>query len=668
MNMKERGKVIVTVICCIVLFIPVFCRDVAIAEDTTGAQDEEVLKQLLDVKVSTASRYAQTLNEAPASVTIITSEDIERFGLRTIDDILMRVRGFYITNDHNYSYLGVRGFSRPSDYNNRIRLLINGVPTNENVFGSSSIGTEFGLDVDAIERIEIVRGPGSALYGSSAMLAVVNVITKNGKTTDGTKLTLQAGDMGTIRAGIRLGKELKNGLDFFLSAHAGYIKGQGYYFKEFDIPGVSSGISKNNDKDSYMGIFATAKYKDFSLLCMMSSRQKYIPTAPYETAFNDPRTRTTDAQRLIELKYTRDITYNTHIMVREYLNGYFYKGVFPYDQPQYTTLQQDKANGQLFGFEAQFGWDTRADNRLIAGIEYIYNYRSSYAYWDEFEIHFDKNYPYHQWSVYIQDELQVLKNLSFTLGARYDKFSDRGQALSPRAAVIFNPFHSTTFKLLYGDAFRAPNFYELYYEVINEARSNPGLKGEKIHAYEAVWEQRFGKEISFIISLYRFDMKGLIEQVPDPVDELLQFQNFQKVNGKGIEAEWNIRLKNGLLGFIDYSYQRSKNIDLHKELSNSPSHLLKTGLSIPLLKNYTASCEMFYESSRITIDDNIRTRPFFLVNFHLAARTLFDRLKFSFRVKNLFDKKYSLPGGYEHIQESLIQAGRSFTLKVEYAL
>ena len=187
------------------------------------AQEEEdiletSLESLLDIQISTAAKYAQSLSRAPASVTLITSDDIERYGYQTLEDVMSHVRGLYVSYDRNYNYLGVRGFSRPTDYNNRILLLINGHSNNENVYGSAAIGTEFALDLDAVERIEIVRGPGAALYGTSAMFAVVNVITKEGRAIDGLKFSAQTGSYGRLQGSAAFGKEFASGLDIAVSS------------------------------------------------------------------------------------------------------------------------------------------------------------------------------------------------------------------------------------------------------------------------------------------------------------------------------------------------------------------------------------------------------------------------------------------------------------------
>lgn len=653
MKTSVKGRPMLSVMVGLFLFIPAFCED-------SVEQEPEDLQKLLDVKINTAAKYTQSISEAPASVTIITAEEIERFGCRTLDEILMRVKGFYITYDRNYSYVGVRGFSRPTDYNNRVLILLNGNATTDNIWGSTFIGTELGLDVDVIERIEIVRGPGSALYGTNAMLAVINIITKDGKALDGLRLTVQPGSYGKIQGGFHFGKESKNGLDFLVSGRCGKIDGADLYFEEYDEPATNNGIAEGLDWDEYYGIFTSLKYKNFSMQGIFSSREKGIPTASYETIFNDDRHKTLDQWRFIELKYRGNISYNKKIMVRGHFNHYVFEGAYPYEE----SLWGERSIGKWFGLETQFDWDIRPDNRLIVGAEYKKHFRALYHSWDEEGDYFNQDFPFFQWAAFIQDEYQILDNLSFTVGIRYDKYSDRKGSVNPRAALIFNLSKSTTLKLLYGNAYRAPSIYEIYYESEDEAKANPSIKPEKIMTIEAVLEQQFGKGVLGILSLYRFEMKGLIEQWLDPSDELLQFQNIEKVRGTGIEAGLNVQLKNGFRGYVNYIFQNSKNVQLDETISNSPAHVFKLGVSVPVFKHFFASLETFYESSRRTVQET-RTAPFLLTNIHFSSEPLFRHFKFSFQIRNLFDTEYRTPAGYEHFQTSLVQPGRTFTLKVE---
>src|SRR6202167_2616122 len=125
----------------------------------------EELMRLDAGRVFGASERLQPVTEAPASVSFITAEEIARYGYRTLADILRGVRGMYVNDDRNFSYLGTRGFGNPGDYNSRVLLLVNGPRVNDNVFGQAEIGAEFGIDPALFERVEIIRGPASSLYG-----------------------------------------------------------------------------------------------------------------------------------------------------------------------------------------------------------------------------------------------------------------------------------------------------------------------------------------------------------------------------------------------------------------------------------------------------------------------------------------------------------------------
>jgi len=217
------------------------------------------LKDLMLIKIDSvqgASGFNQKVTEAPASVTIITSEQIQRYGYRTLADIMRNVRGFYVGYDRNYSYLGVRGYGLPGDYNSRITLLIDGHRLNDNIFDAAPFGTEFPIDVDLIDRIEVIRGPNSSLYVASAFLGVINIITKQGRDLQKLSVAAQAGSYGTYQGRVSYGNRLNNGLEMLVSGSFYDSHGQDQlFFKEFDSPATNNGIAVNADRDEFHQFF-----------------------------------------------------------------------------------------------------------------------------------------------------------------------------------------------------------------------------------------------------------------------------------------------------------------------------------------------------------------------------------------------------------------------------
>src|SRR5947209_19651831 len=166
-------------VCRRTVVVSAFCVAVALGCRAQEAADvaEASIEELGRIKVYTASKHLQSGTDAPSSVTVITADEIQKHGYRTLADILQTVRGFFVTYDRNYSSLGVRGFARPGDFNTRVLLLVDGHRLNDNIYDEAMLGTEFPIDIDLISRIEVVRGPVSSLYGSNALFAVINIIT-----------------------------------------------------------------------------------------------------------------------------------------------------------------------------------------------------------------------------------------------------------------------------------------------------------------------------------------------------------------------------------------------------------------------------------------------------------------------------------------------------------
>ncbi|HEU5338880.1 MAG TPA: TonB-dependent receptor plug domain-containing protein, partial [Sulfuricaulis sp.] len=217
--------------------------------DTRQALIELPLEQLLNLEVYSASKFTQKVSEAPSSVSIVTADDIRTYGYRTLADILKRIPGLYVTYDRNYSYLGTRGFARPGDYNTRILLLVDGYRISDGIYDGGLIGTDFNVDVDLIDRVEFVPGPGSAIYGSSAVFGVINVITKKGRDIGGFEVSGEVASFDTHKGRLTYGHRDDNGLETLLSASSYHSRGKNQFFPEFNDPATNNGVAQNLDHD-----------------------------------------------------------------------------------------------------------------------------------------------------------------------------------------------------------------------------------------------------------------------------------------------------------------------------------------------------------------------------------------------------------------------------------
>ncbi|PYV41096.1 MAG: TonB-dependent receptor, partial [Acidobacteria bacterium] len=455
------------------------------------------LAQLEIDSVYGASKYEQKITDAPASVTVITADEIQKHGYRTFADILRTVRGFYVTYDRNYSFLGVRGFARPGDYNTRILLLVDGHRLNDNVFDGALLGTEFPLDVDLIDRVEIIRGPSSSVYGTSAFFGVINVITKRGAGLNGLGISGELASFATHKGRFSYGNKFGNGVETLLSGSFFDSQGQrSLFFKEFDRPSLNNGVAQNADSDQFENFFGKLSYQNLTFTGLYGSREKGIPTASFGTVFNDPRSRTVEKRGYFDLKYERNFGNQWDITSRIYLDKYGYDGDYLYDQSQnenpFLVLNKDFARGNWWGGELNFGKKLKGRQILTFGSEYRDNFRQDQYNYDQdpFFQYLDDRRNTKNWAFYIQDEFALRKNLTFNLGVRHDHYDTFGGTTNPRLAMIYKPLNKTSVKLLYGAAFRAPTSYELFWWQNGVTKPNPNLDPETIRSTELVLEHQ----------------------------------------------------------------------------------------------------------------------------------------------------------------------------------
>jgi len=632
---------------------------------------EVSLEQLGSIQVYTASKHLQSSGDAPSSVTVITADQIQEQGYRTLADVLRTVRSFFVTYDRNYSSLGVRGFARPGDFNTRVLLLVDGHRLNDDVYDEAMIGTEFPIDIDLIERIEIVRGPVSSLYGSNALFAVINIITKQGKDLNGLELSSEVASFNTYQGRISYGRQLRQ-LQFVISGSFYGSRGPNELsFPEFDTTQTNNGIASHADDDQLGSAMATVSFRDFTLQSAYGIREKGIPTGAYGTIFNNAGTRTTDSHGYIDLRYDHTFPDSWNLLARAFYDRYTYEGTYMYPSPldpAQVSPNLDQADGKWWGTELQLTKTILGRNRVTAGGEYRDNIRQNQSNYNlnPYSLALQDQRSSFVGALFAQDEVTITKSLALNAGFRYDYYSTVHASEDPRAALIYRPWTGAALKLVYGEAFRAPNVYEKYYSIPPNA-PNPSLDPEKLRSTELVWEQNFSDHLWLSTSAFHNTMSDLITQVPLDND-LLVFRNLQNVLSDGVELEVKGQIPRGFQGIASYSFQETKDRDTHQFLNNSPRTLAKLNAIQPLLhRTFFASLDAQYRSGMKTFTGG-SVSPFTIVNVSLLGRRIGKRVDLSANAYNVLDKKYYDPPSTGLSELEVQQDGRTFRVKMTWYL
>lgn len=633
------------------------------------------LEQLINISVYSASKFEQKASDAPAAVTVITAADIKAYGYRKLADILRSIRGVYGRYDRNYDFIGLRGFGRPGDYQSRFLLLLDGYRLNDANYDASAIGTDFILDVDLIDRVEFVPGPGSSIYGSNAFFGVVNVITRAAKDFKGLEVSTEAASYDTKKTRLSYGKHFDNGLTALVSGSFYESGGRDIYFQELDTPATNNGVAHDLDYDRYGSFFTKMSYDDFTLTAAYSKRKKGVPTVSFNTPFNDQDSNTVDRQTYIDLQYYKYYSDKLNLMARVFYGEYPYNGNYPlFDNANNPIVDHEVSRPKWWGGELKFVNTQFGKHKLVYGAEYRDNLQQNLSNFvnDPSDGYVGRNSST-RYGVYAQDEYELSKKWIINAGARYDTYGV-GNNVSPRLGVIYKPEASSAIKLLYGVAFRAPNVYELYYESVDH-KSNPALKPEKIKTYDLIFERYYDNRLRVMAGFFYYKTYGLIDSHIDPTDNLDVYDNIEKVDTRGAEFEIERRWKNDTKVRASLTLQKTRDAATNTTLTNSPKVLAKINASAPIFDTKMhGGLEVQYTGKRDTTNSGT-VGGYAIANLTLLSGQWVKNLEVSVGIYNLFDKTYADPSGLEFSNgtpgvvpglDAIYQDGRNYRIKLTY--
>jgi iron complex outermembrane receptor protein len=559
----------------------------------------------------------------------------------------------------------------PWDYGSRILVMVNGHDMADHVFDSMLwFGDDFPIDMHLVKRIEIIRGPSSALYGSNGEFATINIITKPPEEAGPASLSTQLGSFGEkkaqVMATVPIGKRAKMLLSGTVFSNSGESP---LYFPGLDTPENNHGQAIRMDVQKGYHFFSNLTWRNWNITAVLSNRNKIQPVSWGDTIFNDRGTHLDETANYVDAAYTRELAGGT-LRWRAYYNQDRLHGRFDYPlsasgasglvvEDNRTNSDSDWIGTQLtYRFEAAHlgtltaGAETEIDTRIFQGagdvsptpLEFV-NIRRG-----------DKTY-----ALFLQDERRLSSRWTLDLGVRWDGSAYRQSFISPRAALIYQPSLNWTYKFLYGRSFRNPTAFDLFYDDGVVGIANPNARPENVDTLEVNVERRIGKHMNLTTAAYGYQMHDFLVSVYTP-SGALQTQNAGKIHAAGFALELQVRPAAWLEATASYSLQAAAYAPANTTLPNSPRHLAKLHFGVPLGRKFDATSGMQYFSSRETLS-SAALKPVYLADFTLTSKRLLPNFDVRAGLRNAFNRDYSDPAALNSRVDSMQQSGR--TLFVE---
>lgn len=524
------------------------------------------LEDLMATKVTISTNTKQALSKAPSVVSVITAEDIKATGTANLMEILQSVPGIYVKNNL-FGFKPLITFRGASGAN--VLLMVNGAAAKDLVWSPSIFWK--GVPANMIERIEIIRGPGSALFGSDASAGAINVITKTAGPIDRSEAGMRVGSFESQSGWIQHGGRW-NDLDVAFTADVGYTDGHDPFIAR--ARGNTSGTAKYgwDNADLHLSIG-----KDHWRLLADHTRHDNIEVGLTGGAVLDPRTRAKDRQTALALVYenpvfARDWGLNAELRYRDigYSSGNgFWEGIAGRTDPNQMDSSERRVN---FETSATYGGFRNHLLRMGGGFQIQDLYRFT-QFWGVARP-LDAPQKRRTAFFFLQDIWSLSKDWEFTGGLRYDRYSDFGGTLNPRVALVWQATEQLTAKIMYGKAFRAPSYLELYLTT-GANPPNANLKPECSRTWETSFSYVPTRDLRLSLNLYDFERQHVIApEVAAP----LQFQNFERFTTRGIEleAQWQVSRSWRLAGNLSHM----KNTDVTTPLRD---------VAIPMTQAYLRS-------------------------------------------------------------------------------
>lgn len=631
-----------------------------------GAQEQLTEEELLFMEIPmvvTAAKREQPITEAPSTISVITAEDIKESGATNIPDILRMIPGVdVISITARDQQVSIRGFN---DFmSNKLLVMIDGRSVYWDAMGNV-FWSQFPITLEEIKQIEIVRGPGSSLYGANAYCGVINIITKSPAEINGAELKLAGGEYNTF-----IGSTLYSGVTdkFDYKASAELDMTEEWRDKNESAGAIIRGnalvgykIGAENKISLSLG---RAHFKDHKLYA------SWLGTGELKGNFD-----------YLQLNWGY-----SKIKLRTFLSKQ------DSDMKWLETGEKQRWLTMTYDSEFQHSLDFWKRNSLIWGVNYRYNTVNKNDIIPD-------DYTQNLWAVFLEDEFKITDKLKLTLGGRYDYHPLVKEHFSPRGSLFYSPVKDHIFRFSVSNAFRNPTFIDSYiydetqttmllppplppievpYSII--IKGNDDLKSEGIISYELGYGMTLFNRLKSNLNLFYNEYTDFLGWSVDytyyeagelgflhpggtiPKIVTASRQNEGEAWGVGGEIGIDILITGWLSGWANYSYQEITELVNGEESirSEDPRNKVNAGLKTKFENGISAGLFAHWV-------DETRVDDYLIINTRAGYAFWEDKAEVSLAIFNLIDKKhYEYPPELDSADIGSDKIGRKITASLNY--
>jgi len=686
-----------------VLLSTLLCTSVfALDSEMLALNDTKLysLEELMNMTIISSTGTEVKISDAPSIATVITAQQIEKSSARTLPEILQMVTGLniYTSNlQHSMKNIDIRGIR--TDFNSQILLLRDGIIINTMHTGSNIKDI---MPLSTIKRIEVIRGPGSAVYGADAYSGIVNIITKDAKyLLDNSQAGIRYGSFETFEAYGNYGVELSSGVNLGLNLSYKSTDGDDDRIINSDLQSVFDGIfgtsaslapSQFNKSFDVFELQANVDYKGLSFN-LWTNFSKDMETGAGIANALDNRGLIEYTNILADVSYEYKPTQNISWQNRASYFRYVEEAKL-YIFPAGTVLPVgDDGNiftvggGIVLFSDGYIGAPKITEDKYMFESTAIINSFENHTlrvslglYYTDYSIEEKKNFgpgvingtegvvdgtltdvtgtpfvfmPDVDRTLFfasIQDEYTISNSWHLTAGARYDNYSDFGDTVNPRVGLVWNTSEKLTSKLLYGRAFRAPSSPETYAQNNPAGVGNKDIEAETIDMIELGFLLHPNNRLNSSLNFYYYKADDIIKSTPTTIG--IQFNNIAKQTGAGVETEVTYQATDKLLLGADYAYRWTENDTTKEAVSGVAKHLAHAMLDYSITSKWFLNSEVFYtaDTPREVGDTRAKIDDYVVVNLSTGYRVT-DGLEAIVAVRNLFDKEYVDPSNANPVND-----------------